>query len=153
MELRVDRAWKRERYTISRLFVDGQRFSDTVEDRDRGLSQTDALAHIRAVKVPQQTAIPCGRYRVTMGIVSPRFSQLQSYAWCGGRLPRLLNVPGFEGILIHAGSNARSTAGCIIVGRNTVKGGVTESMPTLKRLWEVLDAADRRGESIYITIG
>ena len=42
-------------------------------------------------------------------------------------MPRLLNVKGFDGILIHKGSNADSSAGCIIVGKNTVKGGVTNS--------------------------
>ncbi len=42
-------------------------------------------------------------------------------------MPRLLNVKGFDGILIHKGSNANSSAGCIIVGKNTVVGGVTSS--------------------------
>ena len=153
MELKIDRAWRRETYTISRLYVNGRRFCEAVEDKDRGLNQTDILAHIKAVKVPSETAIPCGRYRVTMGIVSPKFSLRKEYAWCKGRLPRLLNVPGFEGILIHAGSSARSSAGCIIVGRNTIKGGVTQSMETLKSLWKELEAAYQCNEPIYITIG
>lgn len=153
MELTIDRAWKRDTYTISRVFIDGRRICECVEDKDRGLKQNDSLAHIKNVKVPKETAIPSGRYEVTMGIVSPKFSLRKEYAWCKGRLPRLINVPGFDGILIHAGSSARSSAGCIIVGRNTVKGGVTQSMDTLKRLWSELDAADRRGETIYITVG
>lgn len=42
-------------------------------------------------------------------------------------MPRLLNVKGFDGILIHKGSTANNSAGCIIVGKNTVVGGVTNS--------------------------
>lgn len=75
-----------------------------------------------------KTAIPTGTYKITLDVVSPKFSQKAYYkAFCGGKLPRLLNVKGFDGILIHKGSNADSSAGCIIVGMNTVVGGVTNS--------------------------
>ena len=37
MKLLVDRAWKKETYTVSRLFVDGVRFCEVIEDKDRGL--------------------------------------------------------------------------------------------------------------------
>ena len=111
MELKIDRAWKRDSYTISRFFVDGKRFCESVEDVDRGLKQTDSLAHIKALKVPKETAIPTGRYKVTMGIVSPKFSLKKDYSWCKGRLPRLINVPGFDGILIHAVKSASRLIG------------------------------------------
>lgn len=63
-----------------------------------------------------------------MGVISPKFSMKAYYKnFCNGRMPRLLNVKGFDGILIHRGTNADSSAGCIIVGRNTIKGGVTDS--------------------------
>jgi hypothetical protein len=63
-----------------------------------------------------------------MDIVSPKFSKKAYYkSFCNGKMPRIMNVKGFEGILIHKGSNADSSAGCIIVGKNTVVGGVTNS--------------------------
>lgn len=67
-------------------------------------------------------------------------------------MPRLLNVKGFDGILIHKGSNANSSAGCIIVGKNTVKGGVTNSQYYFEQLYRVLDEAYTRGEQIVIEI-
>jgi hypothetical protein len=61
----------------------------------------------------------------------------------------LLNVPHFDGILIHAGNTAEDSAGCILVGENKVKGKVINSMATLKRLYGILKEA---GEDITLTI-
>lgn len=38
MELRVERLWKKDKYTVGRLFVDGNMFCNTLEDRLRDLS-------------------------------------------------------------------------------------------------------------------
>lgn len=63
-------------------------------------------------------AIPVGTYKVTLNIKSPKFSSRWPYSskLIGGRLPRLLNVPNFEGILIHIGNFVKDTKGCILVG-------------------------------------
>ncbi len=157
MELLIKRIARRKDYTIGNLFVNGKLFCQTVEDRDRDLNRNGKFDDGEA-KVYAETAIPNGRYRVTMKVQSPKFSQKAGYKWwCPdgryGMLPRLLDVPSFEGILIHAGSTARSSAGCIIVGRNTVVGGVTESMATCKRLYPLLwDAEIKKGEAIWITV-
>ena len=87
-----------------------------------------------------------------MSIVSPKYSIRKSYNWCGGRLPRLLDVPFFEGILIHSGNTPDHTAGCILVGENKIKGQVINSMNTLKNLWVKLNVADEVGEEIWIDI-
>lgn len=153
MKLKVDRRWKKETYTIGRLFVDGVLFCNTLEDRDRGLNQFDGLYHIQAFKIPSETAIPTGTYPVSMDVVSPKYS---ANAWyqnlCGGKVPRLLNVPGFEGILIHVGNTALDTAGCILVGLNTEKGKLTSSKDTFSRLYAVMKEAHDRGEAITIEI-
>ena len=49
-------------------------------------------------------------------------------------MPRLLDVKGFDGILIDTGNTAKSSAGFLTVGRNTLKAQVTES----KDCWEYL---------------
>lgn len=156
MELLIKRIARRKDYTIGNLFVNGKLFCQTVEDTDRDLNRNGRFDNGEA-KVYAQTAIPNGRYRVTMAVQSPKFSQRREYDWWQvngryGYLPRLLDVPHFEGILIHAGSSARSSAGCIIVGRNTVVGGVTDSMATCKKLYPILKAAADRGEEIWITV-
>lgn len=128
MKITLKRIAKRDTYTIGKLYVNGEWIADTVEDKDRGLTDKDSLDKIKATKVYAKTAIPLGTYKVTMGVISPKFSKKAYYkSFCNGRMPRLLNVKGFDGILIHRGSNADSSAGCIIVGKNTVKGGVTNN--------------------------
>ena len=149
MELKLKRIARKASYTIGRLYVDGQRFCDTIEDCDRSLRQDMARAAIKRIKVPGETAIPTGRYRVTLGVRSPRMSQKKAYEFCDGYVPRLINVPGFDGILIHIGNTARDSEGCILVGENREVGKVLNSTATFKRLYARLREA--KGD-IYITI-
>lgn len=122
-------------YTISHIYINGEYVCDAVEDYDRGLDQSMTEKEIAKIKVRKQTAIPTGTYQLTMNIISPKFSQMEYYKkYCKGRMPRLQKVPGFDGILIHRGSSANSSAGCVIVGYNTIKGKVTNS----QKAWEKL---------------
>jgi hypothetical protein len=144
MELKLKRIALRDTYTIGELYVDNHLFCNTIEDEVRDI--------YRDGKAYGKTAIPCGRYEITMKIQSPKYSQRTSYAWCKGYLPRLLNVPHFEGILIHAGNTAEDSFGCLIVGENKVKGQVINSMATLKRLVSILKYASDSEDKIWITI-
>ena len=146
MELTLKRTAKRTGYTIGHLYIDGEYFCDTLEDTDRGLTSDMSEEEIAAIKVAGETAIPTGKYRVTLQVVSPKFSKKSAYAFCGGKLPRLIGTVGFEGILIHGGNTADDTAGCILVGRNTVVGKLTNSLDTLRTLYAKLE------EPLYITI-
>ncbi len=150
MKLKLKRIARRETYTIGRLYIDGEYFCDTIEDTDRGLQQSLPLSVNQAKKKKGATAIPVGTYRVTLDVKSPRFSQKQQYKFCEGRLPRLVNVPAFDGVLIHIGNTAKDTEGCILVGRNTKVGMVTDSTNTFLKLYSRLQ--DARGEDIFITI-
>ena len=141
MKLLLKRVALRETYTIGKMYIDTHYFCDTCEDRVRDIE--------REGKVYGKTAIPYGTYKVTLGVQSPKYSQRASYDWCKGYLPRLMNVPHFDGILIHAGNTAEDSAGCILVGENKVVGKVINSMATLKRLYGILKEA---GEDITITI-
>lgn len=152
MELKLKRIALLDTYTIGRLYVDNHYFCDTCEDVVRDLNNDGDFNDAGEGKVYARTAIPYGLYEVTMKVKSPKFSQRSAYNWCSGYLPRLLNVPYFDGILIHAGNTADDSAGCILVGENKVKGQVINSMATLKRLVTILKRASDSGEKIWISI-
>ena len=116
MKIKVDRIYKGESYTIGRMYLNGEYFCDTLEDA------------IRPVKIPNETAIPAGIYKVEV-TYSPRFKR---------NLPLLVDVPNYTGIRIHNGSNKDHTSGCILVGFNTSKGILSDSRKTSDQLTEKL---------------
>ena len=149
MKLKLIRRYNGNGYTIGRLYVGGNPFCDTLEDTDRGLKSSMTLQEIKANKVKGKTAIPTGIYHVDMDTVSPRLKN-KSYAKpYGGRVPRLQGVKGFDGVLIHPGNTADDTEGCILVGRNTEVGKLTDSKATYCKLFEMMDAVN---EHIIIEI-
>lgn len=149
MKLELIRRYCGNGYTIGSLLVDGVKFCDTLEDTDRGLKSSMTLQEIKANKVKGKTAIPTGIYHVDMNTVSPRLKN-KSYAKpYGGRVPRLQGVKGFDGVLIHPGNTADDTEGCILVGRNTEVGKLTDSKATYCKLFEMMDAVN---EHIIIEI-
>ena len=153
MELVVDRKWKKQSYTISNLTIDGKWFCNVLEDTDRGLDDSMSITEIRKLKKPSITAIPRGTYEVTLDITSPKFYTKTFYKQvCNGKLRRLLNVKGFEGILIHAGNSSKDSAGCLLVGVNRVKGQVLNSRETFKELYKLLKDKHDKGEKITIKI-
>ncbi len=109
IKLKLERFFFGENYTIGRLYVNGEYFCDTLEDRVRDLTKEK--------KVYGETAIPAGTYEVRV-TWSPTFKR---------NLPLLLGVPHFTGIRIHRGNTNKDTLGCILVGENKVKGMVINS--------------------------
>lgn len=153
LELLLDRKYKKETYTIGNLYVDGEWFCNSLEDKDRGLSQTMPLEEIKRQKVYGETAIPTGRYEVRMDIVSPKYNGVKWYKDnFGGRMPRLESVKGFAGVLIHSGNTALDSNGCILVGLNKAKGKVLDSRATFQKLWKILEQARKSGKTIYLTV-
>ena len=152
MEIKVRRIARRDTYTIGKMYVDGAYVCDTLEDKDRGLTSNMSVAQICGVKIKGETAIPTGKYLVDMKTVSPRFGGRPQYLFCKGRLPRLCNTPGYQGVLIHCGNTGKDTDGCILVGENKAVGKVLNSTATFNRLYLRLAIADKRGEQIWITI-
>ena len=79
-----------------------------------------SVEQIKSIKVPGETAIPKGTYKVTLDIVSPKFSKYPFYMEvCEGKLPRLIDVKGYEGVLIHVADGIKRDAllqGCIGIG-------------------------------------
>ncbi len=134
MKLKVERLWPKPSYTVGRLYVDGKLFCNTLEDVVRDLPKEQ--------KVYGQTAIPPGTYKVVYNY-SPKFKR---------KLPRLLDVPYFEGILIHPGNTAADSAGCILVGNNSAVGRLSNSRATSDRLNVLIKEAQDKGEDITIEI-
>lgn len=141
MNITLNRIAKKPKYTIGKLYIDGEYFCDTIEDTDRGLTQTMTDVQIKSKKVHGQTAIPTGTYRVIISY-SNKFKR---------QMPLLLNVPGFLGIRIHSGNTEKDTEGCLIVGKNKVVGKVIESKDTYNKLFSILCEANKK-EAIKITI-
>jgi hypothetical protein len=155
MKIKVERRWPKATYTIGRFYIDGIYYCNTLEDRDRGLSANDTLAFIKSRKVAGETAIPKGTYGVAMNVTSPKYAGVAWYwNFCQGKMPRLLAVPGFDGILIHpGGSNGPlDTRGCILVGKNTKVGKLTDSRACFQEVYRLMKKAADRGEEISIEI-
>lgn len=148
MKLLLDRKFRNCRlgqrvYCVGRLYIDGTYFCDTIEDEDRGLHDNMTAEEVRRVKVFGKTAIPTGKYKVSINIVSPKYKNSEYYQRFanGSRVPRLMNVKGFDGVLIHCGNTEGDSAGCVIVGENKVKGQVINSKLTFEKLYKKLQEA------------
>lgn len=153
MKVLVKRIAKKKLYTIGRVYIDDNYVCDSIEDVDRGITQNTPLSKIRMIKVVHQTAIPTGTYDLTLSVKSARFGQKEYYKkQCNGYLPRILNVPGFDGILMHRGTDQDSSSGCIILGYNTIVGKVTNSQKAYEAVYAKLKEASDKGEKITITI-
>ena len=153
MKLLLKRIYICNDYTIGHLYVDGQYICDTIEDTDRGLDSNMPLSKLQQLKVKHETAIPYGTYTILMNIISPKYSKKQYYMdICKGRVPRLNNVPVYDGVLIHCGNTAADSSGCILVGYNKVKGKVINSKVAFEKLYAILYNAYTNNDTITITI-
>lgn len=141
MEIVLTRFLKGENATIGRLFINGQFECFILEDKDRGLSQSMALADIQKAKVFAKTAIPTGRYEMAVTF-SNRFKQY---------LPLIMGVPGFSGIRIHSGNNNSHTEGCPLTGSSHTQTSVSNSRAAFRSLFAKIKRVEKR-EKIFITI-
>lgn len=102
--------------TFGSLYLNKHWFCWTLEDE------------IRTVKIPNETAIPFGKYIIIIDN-SVRF---------GREMPRLLNVPNFEGVRIHPGNFIEDTDGCILVGAGRTVNSVTNSRVIFDKLFSLM---------------
>lgn len=119
-------------FTAGSLLINGRFFCYTLEDQER------------SSKLWGKTAIPRGKYQVVM-TYSNRFRKM---------LPLLMNVPGYEGIRIHAGNSAADTEGCILVGDDNdvlFDAWLANSKKAMDRLMSLLTAAAKQ-EKIWIEV-
>jgi hypothetical protein len=145
VKLDVVRRWRTDEATIGTMLIDGEPFAYTLEDPvrakdDNGDGIIDAN-EVARVKIPEQTAIPAGTYMVLMHR-SPKF----------GRVPKILDVPGFTDILIHSGNKPSDTAGCVLVGLTRRRESIEQSKVALVDLIRRIEAAEKIGDSVWIEI-
>ena len=115
---------------VGSLAIDGRPRCFTLEDVER------------EVKVPGKTAIPRGIYKLILDY-SVRFQR---------QMPHILDVPGFEGIRIHAGNTAADTEGCILVGLTKANSFIGQSRIAFDRLFDSMEKAHYLGEPMFIEI-
>ena len=155
MELRLRRIALKKEYTIGKLYIDGVYFCDVLEPPTRDLNKNGVFDNGEQ-KVEGKTAIPYGRYPITLDVKSPKYSNFAKYPWAekyDGYLPRLMNVKTHVGVLIHAGNYPKDTAGCCLVGENKIVGAVVNSQQTFQKLMDnYLLKAKKNKEPITITI-
>lgn len=136
MRLVIKRLFLEETYTQGVLLIDDRQSGIyTLEDVMREVPGEP----VESWKVQDETAIPVGTYKLVLDY-SPHFKKI---------LPHLLDVPGFEGIRIHAGNTVEDSSGCPLVGYSVLgPGQIGASRIALADLMEELEAAIAGGEDI-----
>ena len=130
----IDRKWKKDTYTIGRVFIDDVFFANSMEDKDRGLTKDMPLAEIKKRKVYGETAIPAGEYEVRM-TYSPKYKRM---------MPQVMDVPGWTGVRMHSMNEAKDSLGCIGMGKNDKPGWIGNSRATHAEFDKRLEAAGGR---------
>lgn len=131
MEILLERKEFTEKSTIGDFIIDGEWFCYCLED----------MVREPGVKVPGKTAIPEGRYRVVVD-QSARF---------GRAMPHILDVPGFDGIRVHAGNTDKDTEGCPLLGFDKGPDFVGRSRLAFNQFFDRLYMA-LRDEECWITV-
>ena len=119
-----------EESTIGELFLNGERFCDTLElpfrDNQRSVS-----------------CIPTGEYKVRLRL--PRESATRDYIHL-----LVQDVPSRDYILFHRGNSAKDTRGCILVGQGSQQDVVHNSTLAMDLL--IKEIINLGGEDINLII-
>jgi len=140
MNLEVLRKIPSHYSTIGDLSVNGDFYSYCLEPTDRGLTSDMTLDQIEAIKVPKQTCIPDGTYKL-IKYNSPKH----------GLCLCLVDVPGFGYVEIHIGNYPHDTEACLLPGQGYTKDMVTASGGVTQVLTQRVFAAMETGEDCTIT--
>ena len=125
MKIAIVRDIEEANRTFGKMLIDDKYFGETLEDTDRHLEDGGE-------KLNGCTAIPRGRYRVTVTF-SQRFQR---------PMPLLHDVPGFDGVRIHGGNTEADTAGCPLLGAVRTDTGIRNCGPANERLMAYLELAE-----------
>jgi len=115
----------------------------------------------RETKRSKETRIPAGTYKIKLrneGGFNQRYGKKYSSIHRG--MLHIVDVPGFEYILIHVGNSDEHTAGCLLVGdsqeNNQINknGFIGSSSNAYKRIYpSIAEAVEKEGVTIeYIDL-
>jgi hypothetical protein len=123
--------------TFGKLYINGLFQCHTLEDMDRHLEDGGK-------KVPAQTAIPRGEYKVIIDF-SNRFKK---------EMMHVLDVPQFAGIRIHSGNTHEDTEGCILLGngRNTTSTYLLDSRNAVNKVFNAVEFALDHGQDVTLEV-
>lgn len=139
MNLLLKRYWALPTSTIGIIFIDTHAECFCLEDPVREVFGKP----VEEWKVQNQTAIPIGRYRLAWTL-SNRFKR---------ETLQLLNINGFTGIRIHAGTTADDTEGCLLIGGMCdLDGSIYKSKLSLQRLESKVLPKIQLGEPVWLTV-
>ena len=127
--------------TFGRLLAeDEHKLCYTLEDEVREIPDVP----VADWKIKSATAIPAGRYRVTLEY-SQRF---------GPDTLTVHDVPGFSYIRMHAGNTEADTDGCPLLGMEIDPRGIVggTSRPAVKLVQFLVRDAIERGEEVWLTV-
>ena len=111
----------------------------------------------RVLKVKGETRIPAGIYNIELrkeGGFHERYTKKYPDIHIG--MLHIIDVPGFEFILIHTGNTDEHTSGCLILGdsqeNNTIikDGFIGKSVNAYRRVYPKIAKALKNGESVTI---
>lgn len=142
MNIVITRSPSATGWTLGRLTIDGRPECYTCEDV------------IRDVKIPGETAIPAGAYKVIITL-SNRFKRPLPLIFNTSRdNERFVERDGmrFDGVRIHPGNTPADTEGCILPGQGFNVGGVTGSRLAFEALFARIDAALLMGDAVSLEI-
>lgn len=142
MRVTLKRIAFKDKYTIGKVYINNKYFSDSIEDKDRGLYDWQSEEYILEKKIKHETAIPYGMYKL-LWTYSPKYRRM---------LPEICDVKGFSGIRVHSGNTEEDSSGCILLGYNKKLGKVLDSRKVCKKFDEIVEGYYKKGESMTFEI-
>lgn len=122
-------------FTLGQWYFNNKIVGYTCEDRDRYLERGGE-------KVPKQTAIPRGYYRITVTF-SNRFQK---------ELPLIMDVPQFSGIRVHGGNTNEDTEGCPLLGLKRTADGVQDCKRPVAELTRLIKESEAAGREVWVVV-
>ena len=140
MNLTLQRTHATGPATFGKLFADGAFLCYTLEDEVREIPGEP----VQAWKIHGVTAIPTGRYLVTLED-SPKF---------GPDTLTVNQVVGFIGVRMHAGNTTKDTEGCPLLGLAIYGGGIVggTSRPAVDLVKHAVKQAWAGGEQVWMEV-
>jgi Family of unknown function (DUF5675) len=138
MNLILQREPSEDSFTRGELSCNGLLLCHTLEDVVREVPTMP----VAEWKIKGRTAIPAGRYRVTLEN-SNRF---------GADTLTINDVEGFDKIRMHGGNTEADTEGCPLLGLVRTESGIRNCAPAVAAVKELVRAGLSRGGEVWIEI-